>query len=355
MRPSLGVTAKSDAPEELDGGHLGPVVAPPGVSAAARLTGRTPIVELSKLALGARHRLLAKCEFLNPTGSVKDRIGHHILDSAERRGLITPGLSTLVEATAGNTGAALAAAAAGRYGLVVTMSTKMGSEKEAMMRSWGAQVVRCPYEVPPESSDSFINTARRIAGEVPAGYYVDQFNTGWNAEAHELTTGPEIYQQTGGEVAAFVCGVGTGGTFTGVGRYLRRMGSEAELVAADPVGSILAGLVAGRKEPARPYLIEGIGGDFLPGQLDLGLVSAAVSVPDRESVQMCLRLQRQEGISVGGSSGCALVVALRLAHTLPGPAGNVVVLLADAGTRYASTIFDAGWRAAHDLDGELMV
>jgi cystathionine beta-synthase len=314
------------------------------------LVGNTPMVELTRIGAGLPHRILAKCEFMNPWGSVKDRIGRHIVTRAEEQGLLVPGHSTLVEATAGNTGAALAAAARGRYRVVVTMSTKMGPDKEAMMRAWGAQVVRCPYEVPPESPESFINVARRIADQTPGGYYVDQFANPWNREAHELTTGPEIWRQAGDEIGAFVAGAGTGGTFSGVGRHLRRVCSTAQLVLADPAGSILASRAAGTATLAAPYLIEGIGGDFVPALLDLDLVDRAVEVPDADSVRMCLRLRSEEGLWVGGSSGTAVAAAVRVAQTLPGPRTSIVVVLADGGARYASTVYDPGWRAAHRLE-----
>ncbi|MEU9096823.1 cysteine synthase family protein [Streptomyces sp. NPDC048361] len=313
-------------------------------SAAARLVGGTPLVELAAIGAGLPHRILAKCEFLNPAGSVKDRIGHHIIRRAEERHLLVPGVSTLVEATAGNTGVALACAAAGRYRVVVTMSSKMGPDKEAMMRAWGADVVRCPYDVPPTSPESFINTARRIADETPHSYYVDQFANPWNREAHELTTGPEIIAQTGGQVAAFVAGAGTGGTITGVARALRAAGSPARVVLADPAGSILADRLRGGHEPGRGYAIEGIGGDFVPDLLDLQLLDDAYEVSDGESIAMCLRLQAEEGLWVGGSSGTAVAAALRLAAELPGPRSNIVVVLPDSGSRYSATLFDPTWR-----------
>lgn len=300
------------------------------------------MIEL-KTPLGSRHRLLAKCEFMNPAGSVKDRMGHHILRRATDAGLIVPDRTVLVEATAGNTGVALAAAAAGRHRLVLTMSSKMGPEKEALAKAWGAQVIRCPYEVPPESPESFINVARRMATEIPDGYFVDQFNNQWNIEAHELTTGPEILAQSGGNVGAFVAGVGTGGTFTGVGRYLRSQGCDTKMVLADPVGSILANAVDGLVTPALPYRIEGIGGDFLPPLFDIGLVDEAISVPDNESVMACLNLRDEDGILVGGSSGCALFAARQVCMELAGPPTTVVVLLADGGERYTSTIYNPKW------------
>lgn len=305
------------------------------------------MVRLSAIDADLPHEIWAKCEFANPTGSVKDRIGAHIVARAEEEGLLVPGRSVLVEATAGNTGAALAAAAAGRgYRVVVTMSSKMGPEKIALMRSWGAEVVIAPYDVAPDDPASFINTARRIAAEEPYGYYVDQFSNPWNTEAHYLTTGAEIYDAMQGRVGAFVHGVGTGGTFSGVVRHLRERGLPVRAVLADPVGSILANAVDGAARPAGPYLVEGIGGDFFPGLFDPSLVTDAERVEDAAAVAMCLRLQRDEGLSVGGSTGCAVEAAVRFARRWDAPRSRIVVILADGGTRYTSTIFDHEWRAA---------
>lgn len=328
-------------------------------TAASALVGHTPLVELASISLGLPHRIFAKCEFMNPAGSVKDRIGVHIIRRAEEAGLVIPGRTILVEATAGNTGIGLAVAAADKYRLIVTMSTKMGPEKEAMMRAWGAEVIRCPYDVTPDDERSFINTARRIAAELPDGYYVNQFANEWNTEAHYLTTGPEIDEQVHGRFGAFVAGAGTGGTITGVARYLRDHGRHPAIVLADPVGSILAGHVNARRavaggsradtgEPpvAAGYAIEGIGGDFIPALFDADLVTEAVSVPDSQSVAMCVRLQHQEGLFVGGSSGCAVAAAVQVARRLPGPASAIVVMLADSGHRYASTIYNQSWRVS---------
>ena len=326
------------------------VAAAPRITTAAMdLVGDTPMVELASIGAGLPHRLLAKCEFMNPAGSVKDRIGRHIVRRAEEAGLLKPGRTTLVEATAGNTGVGLAAAAAGRYRVLVNMSSKMGPEKEAMMRAWGADVVRCPYGVPPDSPESFTSTARQLAEEIPDAYYVNQFANPWNLEAHELTTGPEILRQTGGEIGAFVSGAGTGGTFTGVGRALRAAGNKGRLVLADPVGSILASRSRGGAVPAGPYLVEGIGGDFVPELLDLAMVDDAVSVSDADSMRMCLRLQREEGLWVGGSAGCTVAAAVRIARRLPGPRTNIVVVLPDVGARYTSTIFNEKWRAERGI------
>jgi cystathionine beta-synthase len=315
-----------------------------------QLVGGTPVVRLRTLDIGG-HRMWGKCEFVNPTGSVKDRIGAHILDCAAAAGVLT-GCTTLVEATAGNTGIALAAAASRHgYRLVVTMSEKMGPDKVAAMRAVGAEVVICPYDVPSDSTESFINVARRLAGERPGAWFVDQFGTSWNRDAHEHGTGPELWAGLGGRLDAVVAGVGTGGTLMGVARYLRRQGAATAVVLADPAGSVLAGAVTGTPTPARPYLIEGIGGDFVPPLFESNLVDEVVVVPDAASVEMCMRVQRNEGLFLGGSSGCALAAAWDYARRLPpGAARDIAVLLPDGGGRYVSTIYDAAWRRAKGVD-----
>jgi cystathionine beta-synthase len=306
------------------------------------LVGQTPLVRLRSVERRQRHRLWGKCEFMNPGGSVKDRIAGHILNRAERAGLLVRGSSTLVEATAGNTGVALAMAAAGRgYGLIVTMSSKMGPEKVALMKAWGADVVICPYGLPPDSPESFIATARAIAAERPRSYYVDQFNNPWNREAHERTTGPELLAAFGGRLAAVVAGAGTGGTLMGIARALAAARSRTSIVMADPEGSILADWFNGRPAEPSGYRVEGIGGDFVPGLLERDRITEAVTISDEESMEMCRRLRRDEGLFVGGSSGCAVAAAVRYASQLPGDGRDIVALLPDSGNRYLSTIHSA--------------
>jgi len=327
----------------------------PGTLARApgRLVGNTPLVEFPRLSVKLPHRIVGKCEFVNPHGSVKDRIGWHIVQCAEAAGLITPGVSTLVEGTAGNTGLSLVAAAAGRYQLICTMSTKVGADKEMMLRARGANVIRCPYDVAPDDPASFLNTARRIADTIDHGYYVNQFENLWNVEAHYLTTGAELVSQVDqlldGNVAAFVSGAGTGGTFTGVCRRLVEAGVPGEYVIADPEGSVITDAFHGRPLRPGPYLIEGIGSDFVPPLLDLNLANRVMTVRDEESIQTCMNVVRTEGLFLGGSSGCALAAAIRLARELPGPRSTIVVILPDGGDRYVSTIYNADWRAARGL------
>ncbi len=295
--------------------------------------GRTPMVRLSRIAAGLPVPVLGKCEFLNPGGSVKDRIALAILDHAERNGLVATG-ATLIEATAGNTGMGLALVAAVRgYRLVCVMPEKMSADKRAALAAVGAEVVVVP-NAPPSSPENFQNVAQRLAGE-QGWFLADQFAHPANPRVHEETTGPEVLAQCGGQVGAFVCGVGTGGTITGVGRFLKARCPGVRVVLADPVGSRLAHLV----DPTHPdldaaYQVEGIGGSVMPRACDPGVIDAAERVTDEESFAMGRRLIRQEGLLVGGSSGTAVAAALRVAAR--GCAGPVVAVLADSWDRYLS-------------------
>jgi cysteine synthase len=306
------------------------------MSAAASILdriGNTPMVRLCRVAAGLPAPVLGKCEFLNPGGSVKDRIARAIIEDAERQGLLKPGM-TLVEATAGNTGVGLALVAAVRgYRLACVMPAKMSADKVAALTALGAEVIVVP-NAPPSSPDNFQNVARRLAAE--RGWFLtDQFGHPANPRVHEATTGPEVLDQCGGRVGAFVCGVGTGGTVTGVGRFLRAHCPGARVILADPVGSRLAHLV----DPAHPdldaaYQVEGIGGSVRPAVLDLSVVDAAERVTDAESFETAARLVRDEGLLVGGSSGTAVAAALRVAAR--GCDGPVVAVLADSWDRYLS-------------------
>jgi cysteine synthase len=295
--------------------------------------GNTPMVPLRRLAAGLPVPVLGKCEFLNPGGSVKDRIALAIVDDAERRGLLRPGM-TLVEATAGNTGIGLALVAAVRgYRLACVLPAKMSADKRAALAVLGVEVIVVP-DAPPSSPENFQNTARRLAAE--RGWFLtDQFANPANPRVHEVTTGPEVLAQCDGKVGAFVCGVGTGGSLTGVGRYLRQNCTTAKVILADPVGSRLAHLV----DPAHPdldaaYQVEGIGGSVVPAACDLAIVDAAERVTDEESFRVTGRLLREEGLLVGGSSGTAVAAALRVAAR--GCDGPVVAVLADSWDRYLS-------------------
>jgi cysteine synthase len=295
--------------------------------------GRTPLVRLERLASHPSAPVLGKCEFLNPGGSIKDRIALAILDDAERNRRIAPG-ATLIEATAGNTGMGLALVAAARgYQLVCVMPEKMSADKRAALTAVGAEVVIVP-NASPSSPDNFQNVARRMAGE--RGWFLtDQFANPANPRVHEATTGPEILEQCGGRVGAFVSGVGTGGTITGVGRYLKAHCPGVRIILADPIGSRLAHLV----DPAHPdhdagYLVEGIGGSVMPSVCDPGVIDAAERLTDDESFAMTRRLICEEGLLVGGSSGTAVAAALRVAAR--GCNGPVVAILADSWDRYLS-------------------
>lgn len=292
--------------------------------------GRTPLVALRTIG-----PVLVKCEHLNPAGSVKDRIALAIVDDAERRGALRPG-ATLIEATAGNTGMGLALVAAARgYGLVCVMPEKMSADKRAALAALGAEVVIAP-NVPPSSPEHFQAVARRMAEE--RGWFLtDQFRNPANPRIHEETTGPEILEQCGGRVGAFVAGAGTGGTITGVGRFLKRSDPRVRVVLADPVGSGLAHWVAtGVVGPDGKYEVEGIGSSKPQENFDRAVIDEAETVSDAESFAMARRLWREEGLYVGGSAGTAVVAALRVAARLDPGAGPVVALLPDSWDRYAS-------------------
>jgi cysteine synthase len=296
--------------------------------------GRTPLVPLRRLAHDLPVPVLVKCEHLNPGGSVKDRIALAIVDDAEQRGLLAPG-STLVEATAGNTGLGLALVAAVRgYRLVCVLPEKMSEDKRAALRALGADVI-VTRNAPPSDPDNFQHVARRLAAE--RGWFLtDQFRNPANVIAHEITTGPEILEQTGGHIGAFVAGVGTGGTISGVGRVLKRAVPGVRVVLADPAGSPLAGLVTtGVPGPDGAYQVEGIGTSDPPLVLDRTVIDAAETISDEESFAMAARLMREEGLLVGGSAGTAVAAALRVAAR-GDVRGPVVALLPDAWDRYRS-------------------
>ncbi len=295
--------------------------------------GNTPLVALGQIGRGQPVQVLAKCEHLNPAGSIKDRVALAIVDDAETRGVLAPG-GTLVEATAGNTGMGLAMIAAVRgYRLICVMPEKMSVDKRIALAALGAEVIVTP-NAPLDRPENFQNVARRIAAEQGA-FLTDQFCNPANIRVHEEKTAPEIFAQSGGVIGAFVAGAGTGGTLTGVGRYLQRHAPGARVVLADPIGSGLARWVReGVLGPDTAYRIEGIGAGRPPENLDRRVIHAAESISDEESFAMTRRLWREEGLFVGGSSGTAVVAALRVAAS--GPEGPVVVVLPDSWDRYAS-------------------
>jgi cystathionine beta-synthase len=304
--------------------------------------GDTPLVRLHTVTRGVRPAVLAKAEMLNPGGSVKDRIGIRMIEAAERSGLLKPG-GTIVEPTSGNTGHGLAIAAAIRgYKCIFVMPDKMSQEKISLLRAYGAEVVICPTAVPPESPESYYRVADRLAEEIPGAYQPNQYFNPENPKAHYETTGPEIWRQTDGTIDVFVAGVGTGGTITGVGRYLKGQNPDVVVVGADPEGSVYSG-----DEP-RPYLVEGIGEDFWPATFDPSVVDRYVKVSDRDSFRMARAVTRQEGILIGGSAGSAVFAALQVARELD-ETKTIVVLLPDTGRQYLSKVFSDSWMLQHGM------
>lgn len=308
------------------------------------MIGWTPLVRIGRIGAGLATPVYGKAEFMNPGGSVKDRIGTAIIDAAEREGRLRPG-GTIVEGTSGNTGIGLAIAAAERgYRCVFTISDKMSQEKVRLLKAFGAEVIVTPAAVPPDHPDNYVMTARRIAGELPNAILADQFYNQANPEAHYCTTGPEIWEQTEGRVTHFVAAAGTGGTITGVGRFLKEKNPRIRVIGGDPVGSMLREYAAtGIKPETTPYKVEGIGQDKLPDTLDLTVVDEWRSVDDRKSFSMARRLTREEGLFVGGSSGLIVHVALEVARELDDPDALVVCILCDTGERYLSKVYNDEW------------
>jgi len=299
------------------------------------LVGHTPMVRLQKVARGVKPVILAKLEQLNPGGSVKDRIALTMIEDAERSGLLRPG-GTIIEPTSGNTGHGLAMVAAIKgYNMVFVMPDKMSAEKISLLRAYGADVVVCPTNVERESPQSYYSVAERLSHEIPGAFQPNQYFNQRNPEAHYRTTGPEVWEQTQGRVDVFVSGMGTGGTISGVARYLKEKKPSVQIVGADPEGSIYSGSV-------RPYKVEGVGEDFMPGTMDIKLVDQVVQVTDKQSFVAARRLAREEGILVGGSSGMALHAALVVARDR-GPDDVIVVLFPDTGRNYLSKFFNDEW------------
>jgi cystathionine beta-synthase len=312
--------------------------------------GWTPLIRLKRVGAGIRTPIFGKAEYANPGGSVKDRIGLAIIEAAEQRGELKPG-GTIVEGTSGNTGVGLAIAASLKgYRCIFTMPDKMSQEKVRLLKAYGAEVVITPTAVPPDHPDHYIVKARQIVLQTPGAVLADQFYNPVNPEAHYLTTGPEIWEQTGGKVTHFVAGAGTGGTVSGAGKYLKEQNPKVRVVAGDPIGSLYTHYHRTKMMgEGHPYKVEGIGGDKIPTTIWFDQIDEFRQVPDRTSFTMARRLAREEGILAGGSAGLNVWLALEIARELDDPAAMVVTILADTGERYLSKVFSDEWMQENQM------
>jgi cystathionine beta-synthase len=303
--------------------------------------GGTPLVRLSRIGAGLAPQIVAKVESFNPGGSIKDRVALKLIEAAERDGRLRAG-GTIIEPTSGNTGTGLAIAARLKgYRVIAVMPDKMSREKIDLLRAYGAEVVVCPTDVAPESPQSYYRVADRLTRDIPGAFQPNQYSNPANPETHYLTTGPELWQQSGGQITHFVCGVGTGGTITGVARYLREQNPAIEVIGADPVGSIYS------NAEVHPYLVEGVGEDFWPQTFDPAVVDRYVTVSDRDSFVTTRRLAETEGLLVGGSCGLAVWAALEVARGITDRNAMVAVILPDGGRAYLSKIFNDDWMSQY--------
>jgi len=308
--------------------------------------GNTPLVRLRRVSRGLKPRIYAKLEFMNPGGSLNDRIAADLVADAEKRHLLKKG-GTIIEPTSGNTGVGLAMLAAVRgYKVVFTMPDKVSEEKRALLRAYGAKLVVAPTELSPTSPEHYVNVAKRLQRETRNSFMPNQYQNPANPKAHYSTTGPEIWRQTEGRVDALVAGVGTGGTISGAGRYLKQRKKGLLVVGVEPEGSIYGNLKHGTKFSVHPYLVEGIGEDFIPGTYDQGVVDEIITVSDAKSIDMARRLAVEEGILAGGSSGTSVAGALELAKRRP-KLKFIVVVLPDSGRSYLSKLFNPAWLKKH--------
>lgn len=306
------------------------------------LIGNSPLVRLDKVTEGIEATIVAKLEYLNPGGSVKDRIGPVMIESAEKKGLLKPG-GTIVEPTSGNTGVGLALAAIKKgYRMIFTMPDKMSREKEELLKALGAEVIRAPTDVPPDDPRSYYSVAKRLVEENENAFSPNQYFNEDNPRAHYETTGPEIWRDTDGKITHFVAGIGTGGTMTGVAGYLKEQKKDVVIVGVDPEGSLYHHEFYGTRGDVHTYHIEGIGEDFMPETVDLGLIDRIVKVTDREGYIMARRLIKEEGILCGSSSGAAVAGALKMGEDLKDD-DLVVVLIPDTVRNYYSTLLNSSW------------
>ena len=301
------------------------------------LVGNTPLLKLRKTTGGAKPLVLAKVEYLNPGGSVKDRIALRMVEAAEASGELQPG-GTIVEPTSGNTGVGLAIVAQEKgYHCVFVCPDKVSEDKRNVLKAYGAEVVVCPTAVAPEHPSSYYNVSDRLVKEIEGAWKPNQYANENNPLSHYESTGPEIWEQTDGKVTHFVTGVGTGGTISGIGRYLKEKNPDVQIVGADPAGSVYSG------GTGRPYLVEGVGEDFWPSTYDRDIADRIIEVSDADSFSFTRRLAREEGLLVGGSSGMAAFAAVQLAHEIDDPEAVIVVLLPDSGRGYLGKVFDDEW------------
>jgi cystathionine beta-synthase len=305
--------------------------------------GNTPLVRLNRVMADCRAQVYVKCDYLNPGGSVKDRVGVAMIDEAERQGLLRPG-GTIVEGTSGNTGMGLALVAAVRgYKAIFTMSDKQSKEKVDALKALGAEVIVCPTAVPPDDPRSYHSVVDKLSLEIPHAHHPNQYQNPANPAVHYQTTGPEIWEETEGKITHFACGMGTGGTITGVGRFLKEKNPDIRIIGIDPAGSILYDFFhTGKVGKAETYKVEGIGEDFFPRTLDFSVIDDVVRVTDKESFLCARRLARLEGIFAGGSGGSALAGALKVAPTLS-EKDCMVVFIPDSGSRYLSKLYNNEW------------